>query len=98
MSYQALARKWRPRTFGELVGQEHVVRALSNALMSAGNTTDPTALRQYAVSLSPTQVGAPVFPAILPAPVPLLTLPSLTTMDRDPQNAVFSVLSGPLDP
>jgi DNA polymerase-3 subunit gamma/tau len=32
MSYQALARKWRPRTFAELVGQEHVVRALSNAL------------------------------------------------------------------
>jgi DNA polymerase-3 subunit gamma/tau len=28
----ALARKWRPRTFSELVGQEHVVRALSNAL------------------------------------------------------------------
>ncbi|HZN23042.1 MAG TPA: DNA polymerase III subunit gamma/tau, partial [Burkholderiales bacterium] len=29
---QVLARKWRPRTFDELVGQEHVVRALSNAL------------------------------------------------------------------
>lgn len=32
MSYQVLARKWRPKTFQELVGQEHVVRALSNAL------------------------------------------------------------------
>ncbi|NNJ92060.1 MAG: DNA polymerase III subunit gamma/tau [Gammaproteobacteria bacterium] len=32
MSYQVLARKWRPHGFGELVGQEHVVRALSNAL------------------------------------------------------------------
>ncbi|MDD3530672.1 MAG: DNA polymerase III subunit gamma/tau, partial [Gallionellaceae bacterium] len=32
MSYQVLARKWRPRSFAELVGQEHVVRALSNAL------------------------------------------------------------------
>ncbi|MEJ1462411.1 MAG: DNA polymerase III subunit gamma/tau [Candidatus Sedimenticola sp. (ex Thyasira tokunagai)] len=32
MSYQVLARKWRPRIFSELVGQEHVVRALSNAL------------------------------------------------------------------
>jgi len=32
MSYQVLARKWRPRTFKEMVGQEHVVRALSNAL------------------------------------------------------------------
>ena len=32
MSYQVLARKWRPKSFQELVGQEHVVRALSNAL------------------------------------------------------------------
>ena len=32
MSYQVLARKWRPRKFSELVGQEHVVRALTNAL------------------------------------------------------------------
>jgi DNA polymerase-3 subunit gamma/tau len=32
MSYQALARKWRPKTFAEISGQEHVVRALSNAL------------------------------------------------------------------
>ncbi|MGH8639538.1 MAG: DNA polymerase III subunit gamma/tau, partial [Burkholderiales bacterium] len=29
---QALARKWRPKTFAELVGQEHVVQALANAL------------------------------------------------------------------
>ena len=34
MSYLVLARKWRPRRFSELVGQEHVVRALSNALAS----------------------------------------------------------------
>ncbi|APX93865.1 hypothetical protein BWR19_13470 [Halomonas sp. 1513] len=32
MSYQVLARKWRPRTFHELVGQDHVQRALVNAL------------------------------------------------------------------
>jgi len=32
MTYQVLARKWRPRTFADLVGQEHVVRALVNAL------------------------------------------------------------------
>ncbi len=32
MSYQVLARKWRPKTFGSLVGQDHVVQALSNAL------------------------------------------------------------------
>ncbi len=32
MSYQVLARKWRPKTFGQLVGQDHVVKALRNAL------------------------------------------------------------------
>lgn len=32
MSYVVLARKYRPRTFAEMVGQEHVVQALSNAL------------------------------------------------------------------
>jgi DNA polymerase-3 subunit gamma/tau len=34
MSYLALARKWRPRSFSELVGQEHVRQALVNALDS----------------------------------------------------------------
>ncbi len=32
MSYQVLARKWRPRTFREMVGQQHVLQALVNAL------------------------------------------------------------------
>jgi DNA polymerase-3 subunit gamma/tau len=32
MSYQVLARKWRPRSFKEMVGQEHVLQALINAL------------------------------------------------------------------
>jgi DNA polymerase-3 subunit gamma/tau len=34
MSYTALARKWRPQKFSELIGQEHVRRALENALAS----------------------------------------------------------------
>jgi DNA polymerase-3 subunit gamma/tau len=34
MSYLVLARKWRPRSFDELVGQDHVRRALTNALDS----------------------------------------------------------------
>src|ERR1700737_3840041 len=34
MSYIVLARKWRPKRFTEMVGQEHVLRALSNALDS----------------------------------------------------------------
>jgi len=32
MSYQVLARKWRPRTFEDMVGQEHVLQALIHAL------------------------------------------------------------------
>ncbi len=32
MSYQVLARKWRPQNFKEMVGQQHVLQALSNAL------------------------------------------------------------------
>ena len=32
MSYQVLARKWRPKTFNDMVGQSHVLKALSNAL------------------------------------------------------------------
>lgn len=31
-AYQVLARKWRPKTFADLVGQQHVVKALQNAL------------------------------------------------------------------
>ncbi|WP_286219865.1 DNA polymerase III subunit gamma/tau [Marinobacter apostichopi] len=34
MSYQVLARKWRPRTFEDMVGQEHVLQALIHALES----------------------------------------------------------------
>ncbi len=34
MAYTALARRWRPRNFGEMTGQEHVLRALTNALNS----------------------------------------------------------------
>jgi DNA polymerase III subunit gamma/tau len=34
MSYIVLARKWRPKRFAEMVGQEHVLRALGNALDS----------------------------------------------------------------
>jgi hypothetical protein len=63
------------------------LRALANALLSAGNTTDLDGLRQISISLSPTQAGAPAFPNILPAPVPLVTLVNFTTMDRNIQNA-----------
>lgn len=32
MSYQVLARKWRPRSFQDMIGQEHILRMLANAL------------------------------------------------------------------
>jgi len=63
------------------------LRAVANALLSAGNTTDLNQLRQINVSLSPAQAAAPVFPNILAGPVPSLTLVNFTTMDRELQNA-----------
>ena len=63
------------------------LRALANALLFAGNTTDISNLRQIGVSLSPTQTGAPTFPNVLGGVVPLVTLVNLTTMDRHLQNA-----------
>jgi len=63
------------------------LRALANALLSAGNTTDLANLRQIGISLSPTQFGAPAFPNILTGVVPSVTLVNLTTMDRGLQNA-----------
>ncbi len=63
------------------------LRALANALLSAGNSTDIGNLRQIGVSLSPSQNGAPVFPNILNAAVPWVTLPNITTMDWRMQNA-----------
>jgi TonB dependent receptor-like, beta-barrel len=63
------------------------LRAVANALLSAGNTTDVTQLQQINISLSPAQASAPVFPGILSGPVPLVTLVNLTTMDRNLQNA-----------
>jgi len=63
------------------------LRAVANALLSAVNTTDLANLQQNNVSLSPTQAGAPSFPAILNAPIASVTLPNLTTVDREMQNA-----------
>src|SRR6202167_1191741 len=34
MNYQVIARKWRPQTFAEIVGQQHVTRTLQNAIES----------------------------------------------------------------
>jgi hypothetical protein len=63
------------------------LRAVANALLSAGNTSDLNNLRQISVSLSPTQAGAPAFPNILSGVVPSVTLVNFTTMDRNLQNA-----------
>ena len=63
------------------------LRALANALLSANNTANLSQLQQINVSLSPTQAGAPVFPNILAGPIPSVTLPNLSTMDPNMQNA-----------
>ena len=64
------------------------LRAVANAMLSAGNTTDLANLHQPTVSgLIPTQAGAPAFPDILPAQLLTTTLVDFTTMDRQLQNA-----------
>ena len=62
------------------------LRALANALLSSGNTTNLTTASQLSVSLSPTQTGAPAFPNIL-TEVPAGVLVNFTTMNRNLQNA-----------
>ena len=86
---------WSPGTSGRFLvrGSAGIyydrvpLRALANALLSAGNTTSADGLRQIAVSLSPAQSGAPVFPGILSDVVPAVTLVNFTTMDPNLQNA-----------
>jgi hypothetical protein len=86
---------WTPTASGHLVVRGSAglfydrvpLRALANALLSANNTTNLGNLQQTAISLSPTQAGAPVFPNILAAPVQSVTLFNLTTMDPNMQNA-----------
>jgi len=78
MAYEALARKWRPKTFDEIVGQGHVTRALANAI-SSGKI-------HHAYLFSGTRgVGKTTFARILaralncekgPTPTPCLTCPS----------------------
>jgi outer membrane receptor protein involved in Fe transport len=81
------SRRTVVRGSGGLFYDRVPLRAVANALLSAGNTTDITKLGRVSISLSPGQAGAPVFPNILSAAVPLVTLPSLTTMNPDMQNA-----------
>ncbi|MHB1039334.1 MAG: DNA polymerase III subunit gamma/tau [Desulfobacteria bacterium] len=78
MAYEALARKWRPKTFDEIVGQGHVTRALANAITSGKI--------HHAYLFSGTRgVGKTTFARILaralncekgPTPTPCLTCPA----------------------
>ena len=63
------------------------LRAVANALLSANNTSDVANLQQNSISLTPGQAGAPVFPNLLAAPQPSVTLPNLTTMNPNMRNA-----------
>ena len=62
------------------------LRPLANALLSANNTTTITPMSQASVSLSPTQLGAPVFPNIITSLPPGLLF-NLSTMDPNMKNA-----------
>jgi hypothetical protein len=81
------ARRTIVRGSGGLFFDRVPLRALANALLSAGNTRDVANLRQISISLSPAQAGAPVFPNILAAPVASVTLPNLASMNPAMQNA-----------
>ena len=81
------SRRTIVRGSGGLFFDRVPLRALANALLSANNTSDVANLRQISIVLAPAQAGAPVFPNILAAPVPSVTLPNLTTMNPAMQNA-----------
>jgi hypothetical protein len=61
------------------------LRPLANALLSANNTIDPTQARFFSYSFSPTDAGAPIFPAVANQP-PTAAKPNYATMDRNLQN------------
>lgn len=62
------------------------LRALANALISAGNTTDPTQANLLSYSYSPTTAGAPVFPSVAATP-PAGAQINYALMNRTVQNA-----------
>ena len=57
--YQALYRKWRPRTFDDVVGQDHITETLKRQVASG---------RLSHAYLTPTSLPAPGAPARPPAP------------------------------
>jgi hypothetical protein len=70
------------------------LRALANALLSAGNTADPANLSQISISLSPAQSGAPVFPNIVSSlSLPPGVLFNFTTMNPQMENAYSEQIS-----
>jgi len=65
MSYLVLARKWRPKRFAELVGQEHVVRALSNALDSGQLDAIAAEVPNQQMTITPDGIGKLPFEALM---------------------------------
>jgi outer membrane receptor protein involved in Fe transport len=89
-----LGLAWSPSASGRTIVRGSVglfydrvpLRAVANALLSAGNSTDLTKIRRVSIGLSPTQDGAPAFPNILSASVSTVALVNLTTMDPNMTN------------
>ena len=88
MSYQVLARKWRPNDFSEVVGQEHVVQALANSL-------DKNKIHQAYVLSGTRGVGKTTTAVNLSGCLGILEYKTLI-IDADPQaNSTSELRRGP---
>ena len=82
MSYQVLARKWRPRSFADMVGQGHVLKVLVNALdagrlhhaylFSGTRGVGKTTLARIVAKCLNCETGVSSEPAVSAAPVGVL--------------------------
>lgn len=75
--YQVIARKWRPQTFDDVVGQDHVVRTLKNAI-ARNRIAHAYLLVDHAARARPARPGFLLrrsMPLVVPTPVLIRLIP-----------------------